>query len=39
MSGTWRDRLLGTGTGAVLTLVGLWVILVSAAAAVVIRGA
>jgi len=36
LSRTWRDRLLGAGTGAVLTLVGLWVILVSAPAAAVI---
>jgi len=36
LSRTWRDRLLGAGAGAVLTLVGLWVILVSAAAATVI---
>ena len=36
LSRTWRNRLLGAGAGAVLTLVGLWVILVSAAPAAVI---
>ena len=36
LSRTWRDRLLGASAGAVLTLVSLWVILVSAAAAAVI---
>jgi len=36
LSRTWRDRLLGAGTGATLTLVTLWLILVSAAAAAVI---
>jgi len=36
LSRTWHDRLLGAGAGAVLTLVGLWVILVTAATAAVI---
>jgi len=36
LSRTWCGRLLGAGAGAVLTLVGLWVILFSAATAVVI---
>jgi len=36
VSRTWRDRLLGAGTGATLTLVALWLVLVSAAAAMVI---
>jgi len=33
VSRTWRDRLLGAGTGATLTHVTLWFVLVSAAAA------
>jgi len=37
VSRTWRNRLLGAGAGAVLTLVSLWVILISAAAAAVIH--
>jgi len=36
LSQTWRDRLLGTGAGATLTLVSLWLVLVSAAVAAVI---
>jgi len=36
LSRTWRDRLLGTGAGATLTLVARWLVLVSAAAAAVI---
>ena len=36
LSRTWRDRLLGAATGATLTLVTLWLVLVSAAAAAVI---
>jgi len=36
VSRTWRDRLLGASTGATLTLVALWLVLVSAAAAAVI---
>jgi len=35
-SQTWRDRLLGTGAGAALTLAALWLALVSVAAAAVI---
>ena len=30
---TWRDRLLSISTGTSITIAGLWVILVSAAAA------
>jgi len=36
VSPTWRVRLLGTGAGATLTFVALWLVLVSAAAAAVI---
>jgi len=36
LSRTWHDRLLGTSAGTTLTLVALWLILVSAAAATVI---
>jgi len=36
LSRTWHDRILGASTGATLTLVALWLVLVSAAAAVVI---
>ena len=36
VSQTWRDRLLGAGAGATLTLVAQWLVLVTAAAAVVI---
>jgi len=36
LSRTWRDRLLGAYAGATLTLVTLWLVLVSAAAATVI---
>jgi len=36
LSRTWRDRLLGAGTGATLTLITLWLVLVSAAPAAVI---
>jgi len=39
LSRTWRDRLLGASAGATLTLVALWLVLVSAAAAAVIRHA
>jgi len=37
-SPTWRDRLLGASAGATLTLLALWLVLVSAAAAAVIHG-
>jgi len=33
---TWRDRLLGAGAGATITLVALWLVLISAATAAVI---
>ena len=36
LSRTWCDWLLGTGAGATLTLVALWLVLVSAAVAAVI---
>ena len=36
LSRTWRDRLLGAGAGAALTLTRLWRILASAATATVI---
>ena len=36
LSRTWRDRLLGAGAGAAFTLVILWLVLVSTAAAAVI---
>jgi len=36
LSRTWRDRVLGAGAGATLTLVGLWLVFVSATAAAVI---
>jgi len=36
LSQTWRDRLLGASAGATLTLVALWLVLISAAAAAVI---
>ena len=36
VSRTWRDRLLGAGAGAAFTLVILWLVLVSTAAAAVI---
>ena len=36
LSRTWRDRLLGASAGATLTLVALWFVLVSTAAAAVI---
>jgi len=36
LSRTWRDRLLGAGAGATRTLVTLWLVLISAAAAAVI---
>ena len=36
LSRTWHDRLLGTGTGATLTLVALWPVLFSTGTAVVI---
>jgi len=36
LSRTWHDRLLGTGTGATLTLVALWLVLFSTGTAVVI---
>ena len=36
LSRTWRDRLLGANAGATLTLVALWLVLVSTAAAAVI---
>ena len=39
LSRTWHDRLLGAGAGTTLTLVALWLVLVSAATAVVIRRA
>ena len=39
LSRTWRDRLLGAGAGATLTVVALWLVLVSGAAAAVIRRA
>jgi hypothetical protein len=33
MSRIWRDRLVGAAAGAILTIAGLWVVLVAAAAA------
>jgi len=36
LSQIWRNRLLGAGAGATLTLVALWLLLVPTAAAVVI---
>jgi len=36
LSRTWHDRLLGASAGATLTLVALWLVLVSAATAAVI---
>jgi len=36
LSRTWRDRLLGAGAGATLTLVALWLVLDSAATAAVL---
>jgi len=36
LSRTWRDRLLSTSAGATLTLVALWLVLISAATAAVI---
>ena len=36
LSRTWRDRLLGAGAEAAFTLVILWLVLVSTAAAAVI---
>jgi len=36
LSRTWRDRLLGAGAGATLTLVALWLVLVSSTTAAVI---
>jgi len=39
LSRTWRDRLLGAGASATLTLVALWLVLISSAAAAVILSA
>jgi len=36
LSRAWRDSLLGTSSGATLTLITLWLVLVSAAAVAVI---